>query len=38
VTNPLFTIRTLLTPEKLRYALQILAPVAFIPLRGPCLP
>lgn len=37
VTNPLFTIRTLLTPEKLRYALQILAPVAFIPLRRPLL-
>jgi uncharacterized membrane protein len=37
VTNPLFTMRTLCTPEKLRYALQILAPVAFIPLRRPLL-
>jgi uncharacterized membrane protein len=32
-TNPLFTLRTLVTPEKLRYAMQILAPVAFLPLR-----
>ena len=32
-TNPLYTLRTLLTPEKLRYALQIVAPVAFLPLR-----
>ena len=31
-TNPLFTLRTLL-PEKLRYTLQILAPLAFLPLR-----
>jgi uncharacterized membrane protein len=37
VTNPLFTLRTLITPEKLRYALQILAPVAFLPLRRPLL-
>ena len=37
VTNPLFTMRSMLTPEKLRYALQILAPVAFIPLRRPLL-
>jgi uncharacterized membrane protein len=33
VTNPLYTLRTLLTPEKLRYSLQIVAPVAFLPLR-----
>jgi uncharacterized membrane protein len=32
-TNPLYTVRTLLTPEKLRYALQIVAPLAFLPLR-----
>jgi uncharacterized membrane protein len=32
-TNPLYTLRTLLTPEKLRYALQIVAPLAFLPLR-----
>ena len=32
-TNPLFTVRTLFTQEKLRYALQILAPLAFLPLR-----
>jgi uncharacterized membrane protein len=33
VTNPLYTLRTLLTPEKLRYTLQIVAPLAFLPLR-----
>jgi uncharacterized membrane protein len=33
VTNPLFTLRTLLTPEKLRYTLQIVAPLAFLPVR-----
>jgi uncharacterized membrane protein len=32
-TNPLYTLRTLMTPEKLRYTLQILAPLAFLPLR-----
>jgi uncharacterized membrane protein len=32
-TNPLYTLRTLLTPEKLRYTLQIVAPLAFLPLR-----
>ena len=32
-TNPLYTLRTLLTPEKLRYSLQIIAPLAFLPLR-----
>jgi uncharacterized membrane protein len=35
VTNPLFTLRTLLSAEKLRYLLQILAPLAFLPLRRP---
>ncbi|HTB57578.1 MAG TPA: DUF2079 domain-containing protein [Polyangia bacterium] len=33
LTNPLYTLRTLLTPEKLRYALQIVAPLAFLPVR-----
>jgi len=33
LTNPLFVFRTLLTPDKLRYSLQILAPLAFLPLR-----
>jgi uncharacterized membrane protein len=33
VTNPAYVFSTLLTPEKLRYSLQILAPVAFLPLR-----
>ena len=33
VTNPLYTLRTLMTPEKLRYTLQIVAPLAFLPLR-----
>ena len=33
VSNPLFTLKTMLTAEKLRYLLQILAPLAFLPLR-----
>ncbi|MES1165946.1 MAG: DUF2079 domain-containing protein [Verrucomicrobiota bacterium] len=33
LTNPVFTLTTLLTAEKLRYLLQILTPVAFLPLR-----
>ncbi|HXU06208.1 MAG TPA: DUF2079 domain-containing protein [Polyangia bacterium] len=33
VSNPLFTLTTLLTTEKLRYALQILVPLAFLPIR-----
>jgi uncharacterized membrane protein len=37
LTNPLYTFRTLLTPEKLRYALLILGPLAFLPLRRPAL-
>ncbi|HLK90346.1 MAG TPA: DUF2079 domain-containing protein [Polyangia bacterium] len=36
-TNPVYTFHTLLTPEKLRYALQIAAPLAFLPLRRPWL-
>ena len=37
VTNPLYVLRTLLVPDKLRYALQILLPLAFLPLRRPVL-
>jgi uncharacterized membrane protein len=37
VTNPTFTFRTLLNNDKARYALQILAPLAFLPLRRPWL-
>jgi uncharacterized membrane protein len=37
VTNPLYTLRTLATPTKLRYALQILTPLAFLPLMRPAL-
>jgi uncharacterized membrane protein len=37
ISNPIFTLTTLLTSEKLRYALQILVPVAFLPLRRPYL-
>jgi uncharacterized membrane protein len=37
VTNPLFAFKTLLTAEKLRYALQILTPLAFLPLSRPKL-
>jgi uncharacterized membrane protein len=33
VGNPVFTLGTLLTQRKLVYALQILAPLAFLPLR-----
>jgi uncharacterized membrane protein len=32
-TNPIYVFRTLLTEDKLRYFLQIIAPVAFLPLR-----
>lgn len=37
VTNPVFTFVSLLTAEKLRYLLQILLPLAFLPLRRPYL-
>jgi uncharacterized membrane protein len=37
VTNPTFTFRTLLSNDKARYALQILLPLAFLPLRRPWL-
>ena len=37
VTNPVFTFVSLLTAEKLRYLLQILLPLAFLPLRRPHL-
>ncbi|HEY6476573.1 MAG TPA: DUF2079 domain-containing protein, partial [Polyangia bacterium] len=37
VTNPSYTFRTLLTNDKARYALQILVPLAFLPLRRPWL-
>src|SRR5262249_15335505 len=33
LSNPIFTIRSLLTADKLRYALQILLPLAFLPIR-----
>ncbi len=33
ISNPIFTFMSLLQAEKLRYALQILAPLAFLPLR-----
>lgn len=33
LTNPAFTFTSLLTAEKLRYLLQIVVPVAFLPLR-----
>jgi uncharacterized membrane protein len=33
ISNPLFTLGTLLTAEKLRYALQILLPLALLPVR-----
>lgn len=33
LTNPVFTLKTLISSEKLRYFLQIAAPLAFLPLR-----
>jgi uncharacterized membrane protein len=33
MTNPVYVFRTLLTGEKLRYFLQIVTPVAFLPMR-----
>jgi uncharacterized membrane protein len=33
ITNPLYTLKTMLTADKLRYLLQILVPLAFLPLR-----
>jgi uncharacterized membrane protein len=33
LTNPVFVFHSLLTPEKLRYVLQILLPLGFLPLR-----
>lgn len=35
ITNPTFVLTTWLNPEKLRYALQILTPLALMPLRRP---
>jgi uncharacterized membrane protein len=36
-TNPSFVFRSLLTPEKLRFFLQIMTPLAFLALRRPYL-
>jgi uncharacterized membrane protein len=33
ISNPMFTFTSLATPEKLRYMLQILLPLAFLPVR-----
>jgi uncharacterized membrane protein len=33
ITNPVFSFRTMLTQDKLRYLIQVLVPVAFMPLR-----
>lgn len=37
LTNPAYVLTTLLTADKLRYTLQILAPVAFLPVKRPAL-
>jgi uncharacterized membrane protein len=37
LSNPWFVFKTLLTGAKLRYALQVLVPFAFLPLRKPIL-
>jgi uncharacterized membrane protein len=33
VSNPLWVFKTMMTEDKLRYALQIMVPIAFLPLR-----
>ncbi len=33
ISNPIFTLTSLFTAEKLRYALQLLIPLAFLPMR-----
>jgi uncharacterized membrane protein len=33
ITNPAYVFKTLLTPEKLRYSLQVMAPLLFLPVR-----
>ena len=33
LSNPIYTFRTMLSPEKLHYLLHILLPIAFLPLR-----
>ena len=33
LSNPVFTLKTMITTDKLRYLLQILLPLAFLPLR-----
>ena len=37
LSNPVFGLHSLLTTDKLRYILQILVPVAFLPMRRPQL-
>jgi uncharacterized membrane protein len=37
ISNPMFTLMSLLTSEKIRYALQILLPLAFLPVRRAAL-
>jgi uncharacterized membrane protein len=37
VSNPVFAAKSLLTLEKLRFVLQMLAPLAFLPVRRPAL-
>jgi uncharacterized membrane protein len=37
LSNPWYVFRTLLTADKLRYALQVMAPLAFLSLRRPLL-
>lgn len=37
LTNPIYVLRTLLTQAKFEYALHLLAPLAFLPLRRPKL-
>lgn len=37
ISNPVFAAKSLVTPEKLRFFLQMVAPLAFLPVRRPAL-
>ncbi len=37
ITNPVFAIKSLLTLDKIRFVLQMMAPLAFLPVRRPTL-
>ncbi len=37
ISNPVFALKSLVTFDKLRFALQVMAPLAFLPVRRPAL-